>query len=1207
MDGYSSAFLVHNIPLVYVSGLGSAPQETTIVKRGIRISSDVPQVESEAADILLRYFEESDASHLPWNSREFANRNKLRVKTIARDFTIPLRTATPNQSSQNLVQTSKIVFHSALSPLSPESTLFPDGLICSEWIGKHQELVPSAIISFYTLTSDSNFSGLQDDQLKLDINNLKNTLTKSGYKTQLIIVLLGEESVPESFIEKRLANIRRDTGLDARTCLFFLPSRKSSDELKEFYKNLISLAYPVCIEYYRDLSKHSRRKKNRGVIPRPTAPPTSGTSQILSCQGWNFRYDFKLGVFAEFRQEMDLALRSYESAYEALMGPDILEAIASWSPRWNEARCLADVLAFRMIRCLLWNKKYTLAVHRWLSHKEKIKDFVDRRGKGSATYGWKAWEARWATVMAETIKKVSIPEFYENTIYLPLEKSITLSKLQPWEYLHHPGYWFRVASNHLIARRNLALQIPEEDRLNPSSISGSPTAKSSIYDTYMCPPPHEESPLPGHQGVDHSTLIIESLKKAIFEFEKRKQVRLVQELKLLSAQEYTNKNFHDEALKILLSLRQDMSYRKECWWNAVEEVLWAIRKVAVLVGDASSILAVDWELMNKDFTYHLNWPYDLAASLRGLNLKTKPLIELRSSDLHSFLNSSFNFDIQKCKVGESFSSQFAVSSSAVLSAASVTISEICICFEGSMKTIILKHQNTPEKSPYNSSLISIIKLKLLETLNNDCVTLTGSSCLTFMPGHTTIFEFHNFLTEPGKVRAISAKFSISLDLFDLNYIQDLRSNNPEYEWWNGKSRRKKLVRGDSSSITILPKPPKMEMHLGIRHDQYFIDEQIILRLIVTNEEDFDSLVNLEVELLGEHTPRIVVEVDPKSDSSDNMTKTELDQEIELSGTHIGRIAKGKSTAVKIIIPPLKVPAKYELSMKATYHLFSDTKTPLHQTMSTELELVNPFKVECVFSPRVHPDPWPSLFVHQEGNLDTDHEDFKAQGISQKWCLTAHLTSIATSDVRVTKIEIEIFSHNDRIHCLHENLIKIPESGLRLTSKVVEELQFDISAQKYTLDDRGTANLDMFLVISWHRDSPKSMINLTTIPIPRLVTFSSEPRVLAMVSYPSNPPSMIQFDVLIENPSSHFLSFALSMESNENIAFSGMKQSILQLLPLSRKKIRYQILPIVRGEWIGPIQCVIQDRYFQKVLRITPTEGMKCDKEGILIWSPPVEN
>jgi hypothetical protein len=496
------------------------------------------------------------------------------------------------------------IAHSPLSPLSPGAAVFPDGLINFQWLEKHQDMVPSAYISFYEFTSDPTLSTLQDNQLKIDINSTKRSLTKSSYKTRLLVALLSAGSVLKSSdIEERLANIRKATGLDSKTSLFFLPPKSSPVELEAFVDTIISTIYPICIEYYRDLSKHTRRKKNRGIIPLPTAMPTSGTLQTLSSQGWNVRYDFKLGALAEFRQEMDAAIRSYESGYDGLLGPDVMEAIASWNPRWNEARLLADVFAIRIIRCLLWNGNTTGAVRRWQSHREKIRDFVDRRGKGSSTYGWEAWEARWATVMAQLIQKSSIPDFTaENlTLYLLPEKSIAIGeRLEPWEHLHHPGYWFQVASRHFMKRRTLALAIPEEDRSPPiSSPFPNNSAKSSSYDTYLCPQPYEENPLPGQKGVDHAQLIIGVLSKAISEFESRNQRRLANELSLLSVKESINRQDWDAALQILKPLWQKMTFRREGWLSAIEEVGWALRSVAAHVGDGGTIISVNWELLNK--------------------------------------------------------------------------------------------------------------------------------------------------------------------------------------------------------------------------------------------------------------------------------------------------------------------------------------------------------------------------------------------------------------------------------------------------------------------------------------------------------------------------------------------------------------------------------------------------------------------------------
>ena len=37
-----------------------------------------------------------------------------------------------------------------------------------------------------------------------------------------------------------------------------------------------------------------------------------------------------------------------------------------------------------------------------------MRDLIDRRGKGSATYGWAAWESRWAQIMAELVQRAGL-------------------------------------------------------------------------------------------------------------------------------------------------------------------------------------------------------------------------------------------------------------------------------------------------------------------------------------------------------------------------------------------------------------------------------------------------------------------------------------------------------------------------------------------------------------------------------------------------------------------------------------------------------------------------------------------------------------------------------------------------------------------------------------------------------------------------------
>jgi trafficking protein particle complex subunit 11 len=481
------------------------------------------------------------------------------------------------------------------------------------WVTKHQDLLPSVFVAFYTLTADANLSTLHDNQLKTEINSIKKTFAASLYKTRFVAVILSEKSILESpEIDERLASIRRATGLDPKNSLFFLPPNSSPVELRAFVQSLFSALQPICIEYYRDLSKHARRKRNRGIIPPPTAPPTSGTSQTLATHGWNVRYEFKLGVLAEFRQEMDAAGRNFEGAYEGLLGQDVFESIASWSPRWNEARLLADVIAIRIIRCLLWNGQTTSAARRWRGHRDRMRDLIDRRGKGSANYGWEAWESRWATIMAELIQKSELPIFnipnmpkggessLAPPIFSPPEKAFPVGeRLPPWEMLHHPGYWLNIATRHLYRRRVFAEAIPDEDRIPPGQFrSPSGASKSNLYDTYLCPEPFVEYSLSRESCVDHSALIIGSIRRTISQFEQRGQTRMVERLNFELAQEEMKVSNWGDALKILRPLWVGMSWRKEGWLDLVAEVGWALRECAAHVGDGVHIIGPEWELMS---------------------------------------------------------------------------------------------------------------------------------------------------------------------------------------------------------------------------------------------------------------------------------------------------------------------------------------------------------------------------------------------------------------------------------------------------------------------------------------------------------------------------------------------------------------------------------------------------------------------------------
>jgi solute carrier family 25 protein 38 len=530
------------------------------------------------------------------------------------------------------------------------------------WIEKHQKHVPCLLIAFFDFTSDANLNSLNDNQLKSEINGLRNALSQSEYKTRFAVVLLSDKTILEApDIEDRLATIRRATGLDPKSGLFFLPPNTSRVEVSSFVTSILTTLQPQCIEYYRDLTKHSRRKKNRGNAPPPTIPPTRTSSQPLSNHGWGIRYDVKLGTFAEFRQEMEAACRHYTSALESLMSPDgTLETTASWSPRWAEARLLADMMAFRIIRCLLWSQLSTTAAQSWINYRDRMRELVDRRGKGSANYGWEAWESRWAKLMAELIQRADIPALSitdsidmtastlpskssENTTFLPPEKAIPVGeRLAPWNHLHHPGYWMRLSARSAKRRRRYALEIPEEDRAPPSQSPASAVAnRQRTYDLYLALEPHIESPISAENGFSHEADIIERLDSASRLFSERNQTRFADRLRLEIAREYLRKGDFNEATKLLKALWQGTMWRKEKWWLPLFELTRTLSECAHSVGNVPTLVGTLFELHSPQLRFFKEMKLDLMSAGKGLPPREddgneKPVVKLSPESVISF-------------------------------------------------------------------------------------------------------------------------------------------------------------------------------------------------------------------------------------------------------------------------------------------------------------------------------------------------------------------------------------------------------------------------------------------------------------------------------------------------------------------------------------------------------------------------------------------
>ncbi|KAL4914197.1 Gryzun, putative trafficking through golgi-domain-containing protein [Aspergillus aurantiobrunneus] len=1258
MDAYPQPYVASNLPFILLCGLEAngaqtdpKAEETTyplLYENGIIIESDFPPLDGPVAEELRGVFLSEDTSRDPRDDSSAGYpKIEYKIKSVRRSYRLPPRKANPPPASppasptanrgHDIPNGSSVTLHSPISPLTPSSPTFPDGIMTPLWTAKHQDLVPAAVINFFPFCLDSNMSSLRDNQLKIEINGLKKEWSSSGYKTRFIVVLLSEEADGNDFgdIDDRILGIRRATSLEQKS-IFILPPDVSSEELREFTRSLLSLLQPSLLEYYRDLSKHARRKRNRSSIPPPTAPPTSGTSQTLSLQGWNTRYEFKMGVFAEFRQEIDAALKNYESAYETLFGQEVFENIAGWDPKFNDARLLADALAIRIIRCLLHAEHTTSAVRFWVNHRSRSQDIVNRRGKGTRNYGWEAWEARWSSVMAQLIRQAKVPYLTSvevsqnhlkehNSIFVPHEKTFPGDEVAPWEQLHHEGYWLYRSAKHTMYRRALAEQIPAEDRIPPGQSPASQIAnKAYLYDTYLAPETHIEAPPTGTGGFDHSSLILSALKAALAEFSKRNQARMAESLSLEIAEEYMRLNSWPEAYEILRPLWSALTWRRSGWWHLMEKFAWTLRDCAVQIQDSETILRVDWELLNWAFSPRPDWHYDIHRSLADLpSTKPKPAVVVKAEDVVSSVVAAFVFQKAEGNVGEPLQGQLVLRSCAQKSSTPIRFAEVKLAFDGCLRPIRLHSDQDTDADAATPCIISSPSLRDWSTTSGSSViqsptsgltALTGIADLTIGPSQTKVYNLTSIPREAGESRVASVALLVAEEEFELTCaITDLAQQ--EAAWWQhtakGPARRRVGKGRDITRCKILPKPPKIRITVPNIRDTYYTNERIVLNLVIDNGEDEAADVIAEARLFGSPDSPATIswlsEGYSLNASPESGSNTPVEEASHFVKQPIGIIQSASQHEIPVVLSNTENSFEYELEVSAVYNLVSDVQTPIIATARSTVSIVRPFEANYEFLPRLNPLPWPDFFTVDD-DLTGSQLAPKAGGLQQRWCLHTKVVSFAREPLIIEKMTVVMLSLSGSATSQIGSEIVVSPEASEIRPEELRQSSFILDIQKNVLGDRRPTSLNLSLEVQWRRSEGDqsgsftlgSSLTVTALEIPRFVIPAGEPRVLASAIPSYKLSGLIHVEYTLENPSLHFLTFNLTMEASEHFAFSGPKTMVVQLAPVSRHNVRYNLLASKRGLWIQP-QLLVVDTYFNKSLRVLPTEDMRSDKKGILIW------
>ena len=511
-------------------------------------------------------------------------------------------------------------------------------------------------------------------------------------------------------------------------------------------------------------------------------------------------------------------------------------------------------------------------------------------------------------------------------------------------------------------------------------------------------------------------------------------------------------------------------------------------------------------------------------------------------------------------------------------------------------------ENSNANNPVPDTGISQESLLAEPQAEDEVQWFSAAADLKFLPGTKKILAIEVLPRDAGEIQAAKVSLSILEEQFELGIVIPLREHASHSDWWIARETslsRRRLDMEHTCSLTVLPKPPKMQIGLPTLRKAYYADQTISIEVQITNEEEEDADVRLATRLSGnqDHFPVIVWKPSPEKDESrtaeNRRSNARQRPTAELS---LGRLGSLEMRTETISFHALPYEADYVLEIEALYHLSSDPQTPISKTVTKDLVFMRPFDGSFDYVPNVHPEPWPSYFHYD----DDESDSHKPKGLKQQWSLATKLKSFALEPVLVHAVTLKAV---EALYSVNYKFLKSkdeiePEIGLGPNEEVAKEYLFEV--QKLDIEDRRNSVIRFQLEVQWSlRDAPDGRTT-TLISIPQLTIPFGEPRLLVSSQQYKNPTPLVHLSYTLENPSTHLLTFQLTMDASEDFAFSGPKTTTMHLVPLSRNTVHFNLLPSRGGTWIRPNLKVV-DIGFGKTLKAGAAKGCKSDKKGVAVW------
>ncbi|KAI9306763.1 Foie gras liver health family 1-domain-containing protein [Cunninghamella echinulata] len=1172
MDSYPTEYSLHPVPVLAIYGLKH--NNNHIDNSTTQIESTSTPLSSTLLSILLA---RQDFS-LYDSSRYLTNANippPFRVINVSKDYVVP--------------EPTPVNTHSTLSPLSPESPLYSDGIMSPLWIKKHLNL-PSVIVGCYDLWDWSQEPGSpirprretgplsshilidptereKDTLLAHEINDKRKYYQEKGIKFAAII-LLKERQKDDPSVEERCNIIRKASGLDSKTSFFSL-SPGSIQEVQEFVNILYRCLFDPAIQYYNNLIKKVRKKRSKVVSQHQQRPAhlESSESQPLSIIGWNIRYDFKTALLQEFKQDIEGAIRTLGNTYTMLVDylspPNTTSNLLIRGKRWMEARTLADCITIKIYRFYLYLNDPSSALAQLNGHLHMFQSYSSAWAMGEQSFEYWAWLSKQYRIFADVVDlaiqhgfKVPNP----SSSITPGSPNLPNSPLlggghnykindnnigcNPGAILQHPGFYYHLSAMCCAERRRRYLEMNKMDNSKDTTTTTSDQQHQISLRNLLAT----------ESQVDHSGFTIELLTKSYEQFKRYHNGRMTLYLAAEIAGTYYESGKFEMALKFFERIGK--TYRKERWYTILTSILrWSLR-CAKELGSWERAIECLIELMSDALPMSDNKRGEIYQELLLILDKQKPSssstadnkiphpFHIYMTQINSFIQCHVQFREKTNYVNTPLAFQVTLQANKHSPPTNTfRFSALRILFSDEQYNHYLVDAGSDDGlSEQSPTLIDCSHdLEKIQDGSDFDGWFTKKVNLGLSKNQTKVIEGSIIPKVCEEIKIVG----VYLDIISPNWVVSLQYSFDQPKNDVQISRRKwlqkpldlsqqpkfKLLdgRGELDLVRIMQRPPCVD--LSMQHSAPGLLNELFPTIVTLSSKESETIdVTLQIDMKNvEGHDKIYIMVDGKP-------------EILSGNIKLGQVDPGQSINKTIYLYASLLTGSRLVTLTVTYTSAGNNKNSImEKSEAIRIPFVSPFDTSFeLCSNNQSVKPIKNAYIPNTSQTDT-------------WLLVASIQCCSAWDLLIDRL---VFENQN-----YEN----PNVSLKWQTGHVYNANYlfkmTILDLTSTIPSVPTGNLTIF----WKRFDEDCPISKTTIPLPSISI--PQPIITIKADVPSEiylgePITLVY---VIDNPTTSIAEYSGSIELSEAFVFSGYKQVKGQILPMTQKIYSYICYPLLAGK------------------------------------------